>query len=282
MRPEKWFIGARGKPVLWCRVCRKRNGPGGAYARARPRRGLRPDAPLRVIWNVLSGNVKLGRIPTATPSASTCPPSCSLFGNGCYAESGHQRAHWASVPKRGLSWELFLEAVERLRPGALWRYAPAGDLPGFGERIDTERLFDLVVANAGRRGFGYTHKPVRDGREAAGIRLANELGLTINLSGDDPDHADRLAERGIAPVVCLLPRGIDRPNLRTPQGRMIVVCPAERLAGITCKSCRLCANASRKSIVGFPVHGLLAGQLSTSVGRRYSEGLVQLRLGKAS
>jgi hypothetical protein len=58
---------------------------------------------------------------------------------------------------------------------------------------------------------------------------------------------------------------------------MIVVCPAERLASMTCARCRLCARASRRSIVGFPAHGLLAAQVSDRVRNAYAEGLVQLR-----
>ena len=43
-----------------------------------------------------SGNKKT-RIPTTTTSRSTCPDSCLLKDNGCYAEQFHMKMHWDKV-----------------------------------------------------------------------------------------------------------------------------------------------------------------------------------------
>lgn len=50
--------------------------------------------------------------------------------------------------------------IAALTEGQLWRHNQAGDLVGGGNEIDTAPRGQLVAANAGKRGFTYTHKPV--------------------------------------------------------------------------------------------------------------------------
>lgn len=214
-----------------------------------------------------SENRKTGPIPVSTSSPDTCPPSCPLRRNGCYAEGGPLSWFWKRVKRGdlGVSWRLFLSQVHQLPDGQLWRFSQAGDLPGTGEDIDRKLLRELVAANAGRRGFAYTHRrPTR--RNAAAIRTANRAGFTINLSANTTGEADEFVAVDVAPVVVLLPdeaRFYPKRFAKTPGENPIVVCPAERAdlaaRGITCMSCRLCAVAERRSIVAFPAHG--AGRL---------------------
>ena len=176
------------------------------------------------------------------------------------------RMHWLRAQEDGLSWPAFLAAVRALKPGQLWRHNQAGDLPGLGDEIDERALAQLVKANAGRRGFTFTHKPLRSARDRTAIRAANARGFTINLSADTLAEADRLADLRVGPVAVLLPSGA-RGKLRSPAGRVVVMCPAE--AGLlTCAECRLCSKAHRKAIVGFPAHGSQARRVDDSLRRR--------------
>jgi hypothetical protein len=129
-------------------------------------------------------------------------------------------------------------------------------LPGDGEDIDLQHLAGLIRANKGRKGFTYTHyNPIANDWNFQSINLANVNGFTVNLSANNLEHADALASLDIGPVVTLLP--IDSPNLSyTPQGRPVVICPAVTSDNVTCASCGLCQKVDRKSIVGFPVHGI--------------------------
>ncbi len=130
----------------------------------------------------------------------------------------------------------------------------AGDLPGDGDRIDRSALIDLVIANRGKRGFTYTHYPMSpQNREL--IRWANTDGFAVNLSGDNPEHADTLADLDIAPVVTILPADTSTKTSSTPAGRLIATCPATYRDDVSCASCQLCQRVDRKVIVGFPVHG---------------------------
>jgi hypothetical protein len=88
---------------------------------------------------------------------------------------------------------------------------------------------------------------------ASAIAKANRDGFTINLSGNNLDHADALADLGIAPVVTVLPS--DGTSTTTPKGRKVVQCPATSRDDVSCKTCQLCQR-QRDVIVGFPAHGV--------------------------
>jgi len=201
-----------------------------------------------------SGNAKTGPIPVSTSSATTCPDACPFKASGCYAKSGPLAIHWSKVSAglRGLQWTEFLDVVRSFAEGQLWRHNQAGDLPGNGDKIDRAALAQLARANAGRRGFTYTHKPAR-GANLKAIRFSNRSGFVINLSANSVAHADKLAELGL-PVAAVVPQS-SPDRFTTPAGNKVVICPAQRVAGISCNTCRLCAKGNRAFIIGFRPHG---------------------------
>jgi len=208
-----------------------------------------------------SGNVKTGPIPVSTSSRETCPPACPFFAKGCYAKGGPLGIHWAIVTKgeRGTPFADFVFTVSQLPAGTFWRHNQAGDLPGSGNSIDVQSLGQLVKANSGKRGFTYTHKPVLgDGNQEtmnrASVRFSNLNGFTINLSANTLSHADTLSDLDAGPVVVILPSGFGVRG-KTPGGRDVVLCPAQKVDGITCDKCRLCSKANRSVIIGFKAHG---------------------------
>ena len=215
---------------------------------------------MQVQFIAVSQNAKTGPIPASIVERASCWPGCALYENGCYAEAGALAVHWNRVSRglAGACWSKFCAKVAALRPGRLWRYAQAGDLPGYGPEIDGTLLEELVAANTGKNVIAFTHKPVLGDDPVAVenrrlVAAAIEAGFTINLSADNPAHADRLAELGIAPVVTVLARNYARRAVRhrfkrrrdewaetigewrdrtaslpryTPAGRRIAVCPA--------------------------------------------------------
>lgn len=217
--------------------------------------------PPRVSFTFRSGNRKTGPIPVSMTESVSCPQSCPLH-TVCYAKSGgpvHMQWLRLDSGRTGYSWDSFLHLVQSLpktidNHPTLWRHNAAGDLPGHGDHLDIILLEQLVAANGGRAGYTYTHKPLRTEAEREAIRSANANGFTINLSAHGPVDADRLADLGIAPVVTVMP--VDAPDkFITPKGRTIVVCPAYKIEGMTCSTCRACAIPTRKTIIGFPLHG---------------------------
>src|ERR1700756_4599802 len=152
---------------------------------------------MKVQFVKVSQNAKIGPIPASIVERASCWPGCALYENGCYAETGALAMHWDRV-SRGLaggSWSEFCAKVAALRPGRLWRYAQAGDLPGYGPEIDGEFLNELVHANSGKNAIAFTHKPVLGDHPVAIenrslIAAALTAGFTVNLSADNPAHAD--------------------------------------------------------------------------------------------
>jgi hypothetical protein len=167
---------------------------------------------------------------------------------------------------QSLTWQQFCGKVAGFAKDTFWRHNQAGDLPGVGDRIDGAALAQLVDANekAGARGFTYTHKPIvgpHGQNNQKAIMAANMRGFTVNLSANNLDEADTLAGAGIGPVVVVLPAEVQgkQDDLRTPDGRKVVVCPAtymggENYARRSCDTCQLCQR-QRSTIVGFPAHG---------------------------
>lgn len=219
-----------------------------------------------ILFTAESKNIKTGPIPVSGSSSATCPSVCPFKKQGCYAKYGPISWHWQRVTegKIGIVWKDFLNKVKALANNTLWRHNQFGDLAGIGNKINVKQLGELVEANKGKRGFTYTHKPVI--REAgvsiltlytnrAAIRLANKNGFTVNLSGNNLAHADKLKALKIGPVVSVV--SDDTPNTSyTPAGHKVIVCPAQQRDDVTCSTCKLCSVASRSVIIGFKPHGM--------------------------
>lgn len=215
---------------------------------------------MKIHLTLISSNVKTGPIPVTTSEASTCPSECPFRDGSCYAKNGPLAIHWSKVSKgeRGDSLDILAKQIKSFPRNQVWRHNQAGDLPGISNEIDALSLEKIVVANKGRRGFTYTHKPVLgEGMEAANreaVANANREGFTINLSGNNPSHADSLASLKIGPVVCVVPEST-KDVFYTPAGRKGIVCPAQQRDDITCANCQLCQKANRSVIIGFKAHG---------------------------
>lgn len=210
-----------------------------------------------------STNRKTGRIPTVYSERETCPPSCAHYRADCYAEDFYTRLNWEKVGQRGINLQALAANIRAMKPEQLWRFNIAGDLPGKGEAVDAAALGEIVAANIGRRGFTYTHKQSPESIKWA--RHATEWGFTVNLSADNLAHADQLAAHGL-PVAAVVP--MDTPtHTTTPEGRPVMVCPAQIREHMTCSLCELCQKADRRAIIGFRAHGTRAKQ-ADAIARR--------------
>lgn len=215
------------------------------------------------VLNPVSGNTKTGPMPVSTSNSNTCPDACPIKLKGCYAKYGPVGMHWRKLDngesKNAVEWPQFVQQVKAITRGSLWRHNQAGDLNGFNsESIDVTMLMELVKANKGKRGFTYTHyDTLNNERNASAVELANVMGFTINLSGNDIAHADKLKALNIGPVVCIMPRDAAKVST-TPAGNKVVICPAENTDKVNCLKCGLCQDAKRDYIIGFRAHGTAA------------------------
>jgi len=188
---------------------------------------------------------------------NTCPDSCALKNNGCYAENFHVNLHWQKVTegKRGSDWQSLLDSIKALPTGATWRHNIAGDLVGQRDKIDGRALVELTRASIYRkkRGFTYTHYPL-NAHNSALIKAANKQGFTVNTSADNVGQAVKRFKDGL-PTVVVLP--IDAPNIQTIDGVKVVACPNDKTDRVKCGNCAhsFCGNSKRDFVIGFRAHG---------------------------
>lgn len=254
-----------------CARCRERlrlwSTDRAAYFASRKPRLILQGVPAgyRATWVRRSGDKKLGGIPATLVTPTTCPPSCAFYGAGCYGEHGFLASHWRAAGNDGAGIDVISREVAALPPGALWRYAIVGDLPGVGDDIDVAALEALVSANTGRRGFTYTHKPLRSKSVLDAVKSANQRGFTINLSADHIEDVERLRALEVAPVVVSVPS--DHPERSvTTAGTRVQVCPAQ-VRAVTCATCRLCARPDRTQVVAFRAHGQMRAEINRRTRR---------------
>jgi hypothetical protein len=204
-----------------------------------------------------SQNAKLGAgvATTYSSKATTCPSTCPLKGNGCYAEGGPTAIAWRRADT-GMEWGDHVAAIGKLPKRSKVRLNTAGDLPatdGDAVVIDAKalRTLNAVAKKRGHWVWGYTHKPMTPANVKA---LAACPALAISASCHTMADADAAMDAGV-PAVVVVPENFRSATRATPAGRAVVVCPAQTSPEVTCATCMLCANRDRKCVVAFRVHG---------------------------
>ena len=221
-----------------------------------------------------SANAKTGRMPVTTTESSSCPTTGPHINGNCYAKSGfHLRNHWNKVSsqERGGSWSELCEYVSTLKPRQIWRHNQAGDL-GYTtdeqgrELIRLDLLKSLVDANKSSqaKGYTYTHHKLDYIHNLEAVKYANNNGFTVNASCETLEQVDDAMSKGI-PAVCIVDSNTKAKSVKTPEGRIAVVCPAQQQEHITCDTCRLCSMPKRSMAVAFLAHGNRAKKLNATL-----------------
>ena len=213
----------------------------------------------------VSSNSKTGVIPVTVSNRNTCPPSCPLLKNGCYADGYYTQLHWDKVTngERGTNWDDFINSIKSLPKRILWRHNVSGDLVGNNDKINTQALKDLIQANKGKNGFTYTHYPMSDNDNLQAVLNANKKGFAVNASANDITQADLYIKQGLPTVVIV---SMDSKKVSfTPDKNKVIVCPAQNSDKVTCSTCGLCQKSDRDYIIGFKVHGTYTKKASIAL-----------------
>jgi hypothetical protein len=213
-----------------------------------------------------SSNKKTGPIAVSTTSKDSCPSTCPLKGNGCYADSGPLRLHWDKVSDgpRGVNLETFIDQLKSLPDGSCFRLNQAGDLPHYSGFIDYKALELITNACAERKltAWSYTHHRVDNTHNLEVIQKANAEGLTVNISAHSQQHAAECHKQGL-PAVCIVPKNETRKNWEH-DGVKFLVCPAQ-WSEKNCAECKLCSVADRSCVVAFKAHGTQAKKVEQTI-----------------
>lgn len=214
-------------------------------------------------YSLSAGNSKTGAMLLVRSPRSTCPESCSLKGNGCYAENFPLVLHWMKQDTVGVDFATVLYAVRTLPKKALWRLFEAGDFEPSSENpelISSQQVISLLAANKDKRGFGYTHYPVLPNLET--LQLMNASGLTINVSADSLEQAVVYFSLGLPTVVVVAEKF---PKDSVVDGVRVVVCPNQSTPSKpTCLQCQMCQKPDRDYVIGFRAHGTKKRKIKVS------------------
>ena len=144
---------------------------------------------------------------------------------------------------------------------AIARYDPREDCTAHVDAYKRHNaVLEMAKATSHLVSWTYTHWDWRRYRKT--LLRANALGMTINVSTEDPAEAVKAFRAGL-PVTLVAP-----PTQRRPldlDGIPGYICPALLQEGFTCDDCGngspLCARADRHFIVVFPAHGSRANKV---------------------
>ena len=183
---------------------------------------------------------------TTYSKRETCPKSCALMGNGCYAERFPTRWQWNFPNYQDL--KTFTSQLRALPARSKLRLNVAGDLPQSNKALE-------AIANSTRHliAWTYTHKTWRY------KSLERIKGITFNLSCDSLKQARNMQTKTSLPIVAVIPKGL--PKVISG----CVRCPAQtskrlrpdgtKESRITCSNCGngnpICFRKDRKYIVLF-------------------------------
>lgn len=219
-----------------------------------------------------SSNKKTGPIAVSTTSKDSCPSTCPLKSNGCYADSGPLRLHWDAVSAgpwrdkpRGTDLETFVHDLKTLPESSCFRLNQAGDLPHSNGLINAHALELITDACAERKliAWTYTHHSVDNMNNTVLIKRSNNHGLTVNVSAHSQDHAAECHKQGL-PSVCIVPKNEPRKSWEHA-GVKFLVCPAQ-WSDKNCAECKLCSVAERSCVVAFKAHGTQAKKVEQTIG----------------
>ena len=213
---------------------------------------------MRVRFTKISSNAKTGPIAVSMTESKSCPDSCQLKTNGCYAKTSFVGIQWRQLDNgtHGIEWNDFIQELQALPHGSIFRHNVAGDLPHANGLIEHHKIRDMVYSLKNKKGFTYTHHVLNPWNVAV-LKKANQHGFTINASCDNLMQVDKVMKLGL-PAATILPENSGKAT-KTPQGNTVVTCPATYNDKVQCSNCGsgkpLCARHDRTYAIGFPVHG---------------------------
>jgi hypothetical protein len=199
----------------------------------------------------VSKNAKTGPMAATYRTQDSCPTTCPLLGNGCYAESGPGGGPFRMVAKHGRDDLDALRALRYQLPRGGWlRLNVSGDFLTDDGTLDTDYVDacnELVRRRPDLNVLAYTH---------AWRQLDPAVfDFTVNASCETPAELEAARAAGWMTVV-VDPGGDDSLIGTTISGARVAQCPQQYRPDVTCARCGACAaNKRTRPTIAFTVHG---------------------------
>ena len=222
------------------------------------------SAPATLVLDSGNGKIadrKRGQRVAATYASirSTCPASCPLRGEGCYAQTGHVAITVARLDAAGATAEeaarceadlIVAAALRGQAKGRALRIHVSGDATTYAAAASIGAAVATWRDHGGGRAWAYTHA-WRDVPRYAWSAVSVLASVEFEADGA------RSLAAGYAPALVVAEHASPRAEVRG--GVRWIPCPAQTRESTTCADCRLCWDADalrqRGAGIAFAAHG---------------------------
>jgi hypothetical protein len=201
-------------------------------------------------------NRKIGDIAaTYLPIKQTCPNSCALKDNGCYAQVGYVGMWMMKLEAKmaGVSaYDIIRKEAREIAAYGPYAKGKILRLHVSGDARTTASVKLLAAAEKKWDGkvYTYTHAWRNVPRKAWGK-------ISILASCESTGEAKEALKKGYAPALTVAFHPGDKAYMQ--DGLKIIPCP-QQTRGVTCDKCRLCMNDAmlrdQSAVISFAVHGV--------------------------
>lgn len=204
-----------------------------------------------------SANRKIGNIAcTYLPIQKTCPETCTLKDNGCYAQVGYVGFHMRRLETKTSSMKAYdiirKEAREIMSLGPSANGKPLRlHISGDAKTTKTANLLREASKKWNGKVFTYTHAWRTVPRNAWG-------NISVLASVENLSQAKEAIDHGYTPAVTVSHHPVNGKAYQK-DGVKVIPCPQQTKA-VTCNKCKLCMNDSmlyqQNAVIAFAAHGL--------------------------
>jgi hypothetical protein len=202
----------------------------------------------------ISDNAKLGKISATMASQVTCPKSCPLYNNGCYAQSGRANLTTSRLNQSEIKFPLAVikihaEQIRKLSGRRMLRLNVVGDCD-FEEGVQI--LSQAAKEHTEKHGmpvFTYTHGH-ETSRESWG-------DISVLRSCETIEQVKKAHADGFASAMVVEEHATGKA---VKHGDFTLIpCPQQIGTKNNCADCKLCTKDkllhSKKMVIAFAVHG---------------------------
>ncbi len=221
----------------------------------------------------ISDNSKTGHVSATYATQATCPTSCKLRGEICYAENGFTGFTTRRLNRQAAANPMHVNAIAKLEANAIetlsgkrpLRVHVVGD-------CSTNKAAKLIsnaaakhTAKHGQKAWSYTHAWREVKRESWGT-------MSIFASCESVKEIKRARRRGFATAVVV--QAFKQDSAYVDNGEKLIPCPVQTGKSASCSTCQLCM----KSDVLFAAKASIAFRPEGNTGEKAKTVLTQITL----
>ncbi len=205
-----------------------------------------------------SSNSKIGTVSATYATQATCPNSCKLRGNGCYAENGAVGVFHTSKLNKSRDSQLPVEELAMIEAVGIagltgklpMRIHVVGDATTDGAARLLSSAAEYHTRKHGQPVWTYTHAHREVERKSWGK-------VSVLASCETVEETKVAMAKGYAAALVVDHHESDKAY--TQDGVKLVPCPQQTGRAENCVACKLCWNADRLlamgAVIAFSVHG---------------------------